>query len=120
MYYTGVEKYRLEVSPDGVFYLISDAGEIRRRAGNLSVPQTTFPEFSVYPNPARDYTTIRLMQDAEQTDISVTDNTGRTVLQFRAAGNTIQLPLHQLPPGIYFIRVQDKQQIQGIKKIVVE
>jgi uncharacterized delta-60 repeat protein len=72
--------------------------------------------FSVYPNPARSYFTIRLPQMLHQVQhdkiaIKIFDVTGKIVkeiLRFAQNDKTVRIPLDGIKNGVYFIKVGDE------------
>lgn len=73
--------------------------------------------FSVYPNPAHDR--IFIQGETENTEVSLTDISGR--LHFRQAitRNNQGLDISFLPEGLYFIRLTDQKGTTITKKLVV-
>lgn len=57
---------------------------------------------NVYPNPAKDKLTISLPADAENSQISLINTLGKTVLQT----NSRTLDVGSLPSGIYFLNIR--------------
>jgi type IX secretion system substrate protein len=64
----------------------------------------------IYPNPAHDW--LDVTTDETVYDITVFDQTGRVVMQFKNTGQKkTRLHIGHMPAGIYFIRMQnDKMQ----------
>jgi protein involved in ribonucleotide reduction len=74
------------------------------------------------PNPARQFVTINIQNNRGPVAIQLTDLNGR-VMQQRSlpatAAQTIQLPVSQLPQGIYLLKVTSTEGIMT-EKIMVE
>jgi hypothetical protein len=60
--------------------------------------------FAIFPQPARDKLTIRRSERREPTTLTITDITGRTLMQTTLSSDELTFPL-SLPPGIYFAAV---------------
>ncbi len=73
---------------------------------------------SVYPNPASDKLYVDL-KSGEQANsiayISITDLSGRTLLNQSVKGNVTTIDISFLPSGIYMLRCQDKDKVEVIK-----
>jgi hypothetical protein len=75
---------------------------------------STLPKasFAVYPNPASASTTIKIpaVANVTQATLTLTDALGRQVhtqsLRLQAAGIMVEMPLHNLAPGVYRLCVQ--------------
>ena len=74
---------------------------------------------NVYPNPFRDQLTIRIdSPDEEMFDISITDLSGKIVYRdTKIPGNTDNILSLQLNPGMYILRVTNKER-QMLHRIV--
>jgi hypothetical protein len=59
---------------------------------------------AVYPNPAK--TELNLVTDGNTEGVTIMDLTGRTVRQFN--GNSAKVNIADLPNGVYFVRLLDK------------
>lgn len=67
--------------------------------GHTAVPMA----FSVYPNPAKDLLNVNL-SGAEATGLlMVNDLNGRQVMTFAVSSDRIELNIHALTPGIYYL-----------------
>lgn len=74
----------------------------------ISVRLTKEPSVQVYPNPAKDFITLKTAKSfAKNTHISIIDVTGRILLQqtIIAVTENINLDIRQLPAGRYFLRI---------------
>lgn len=77
----------------------------------------------VFPNPAQDKLTIEIQANKTiDVQIQLTDATGRVVLNsgdLMSSGlNTIQLPVQQLQPGVYFIHVKNNSGMNVVQEII--
>lgn len=76
----------------------------------------------IFPNPASDNVYIKLSNLALQNGatLSVADKTGRIVKESYISnlnGNTVQLPVTDLSPGLYFIRISNEKG-SSVKKLI--
>ncbi|MDX9696294.1 MAG: T9SS type A sorting domain-containing protein [Bacteroidales bacterium] len=75
-------------------------------------------DFSVYPNPARNYLNIDLSwENAGETILSIFDINGRQYIENRFSNSEIDIS--GLPAGIYFIRLTTSIGQIGTKKFIV-
>jgi hypothetical protein len=75
----------------------------------LSVQNIAFSEFQVYPNPASTY----FMADFSGTEsalLTVTDLTGRIILQRSLEAGTTRIETNRLPSGIYIVTLRNPDQ----------
>lgn len=86
----------------------------------ISTPRYDIDKLLAYPNPAGDYIILRY-HDGKPiptgSQISLTTMDGRVAFQTIANGN--QVSLRDVPPGIYSLHVQTKQEIL-LRKILIE
>lgn len=69
---------------------------------------------SVYPNPAHDQLTVSAADDI--TSLTITNLMGQTMYSRRTASATVQVPIADLPSGVYIVRINDTE----IRKFVKE
>ncbi len=101
--------FTLSSSDVGVFgmntpaYFCIDDVSIQPSVSQKEAPSPTLT-FSISPNPATDYAQLRFPQGGavEPVRIAVCDALGRIVLESRQT----QIPVHSLPSGTYWVRVQ--------------
>lgn len=79
----------------------------------ISEDNTT--NISVFPNPATDFVNVEA-EDLQH--IVVIDETGRMIKSVPANGNTLQLDLIDLKPGVYFISVKTRSTSSFVKPIL--
>lgn len=70
-------------------------------------------DFIVYPNPASTRIMVRRAQPGAA-DIQLTDISGKVILAQKTWQRQTELALPPLPPGLYFLRVNDK-----VKKLLI-
>ena len=76
--------------------------------------------FSAYPNPVADRLTVALPDGAHNaTRIQVIDAAGRSIIEQRSSGNTAQLTVSSLQPGVYSVRVFDGERLLGVRRVTV-
>lgn len=74
--------------------------------------------YIVYPNPFRDYTTIKLPYDAHTQKIELIDIHGRTVRSIdNVNSNSVTIHRQNLPSGFYFIRIHSEDTY--VKKVII-
>lgn len=64
---------------------------------------------AVYPNPVK--AELNVVADGQATGVSIFDMTGKTVLQFN--DNRTKVNVQDLPNGVYFMRLLDKNNLLG-------
>jgi aminopeptidase N len=95
--------------PGGI--MVDPNNWVLNKTGSISVgiEETENPAyFSFGPNPVRDELNIYMANTTyREVHISIHDMTGRTMLESRNSGETINLNTSSLPQGSYLIRVRD-------------
>ncbi len=71
-------------------------------------------QISLYPNPAIDQLTIRGLAKAKL--IQVLDLNGRVLSEQQVSGHSVTLPVGNLKPGLYLVRVDGSQTRKFIKR----
>jgi hypothetical protein len=73
---------------------------------------TSLHMFEIYPNPARNYFTIRLPQSTDRSQIKIFDVTGKVVKEILPLhcvqgqnDNTVRVSLDGVKNGVYFVKV---------------
>ena len=72
---------------------------------------------SVFPNPANDYVTLEITEEAH---VTLLNYAGQSVMEFEAAAGRTTLSLQNHPEGIYFIKVSTATSTQLHKMIVIK
>jgi hypothetical protein len=79
------------------------------RKGPLSIEQVTATTgINIFPNPARDHVNIFCDAKLEVNDIQIISAGGKLFSTYKATGSVTKLPLDQLAPGTYFVRLKGK------------
>ncbi len=74
-------------------------------SGTTSISELKSNEFSVYPNPAEDFITIECKQALHHLTYSLTDLSGKIILQGILTNTINTIDISSLIPGIYFVDV---------------
>ncbi|MBP6977188.1 MAG: T9SS type A sorting domain-containing protein [Lentimicrobiaceae bacterium] len=84
-----------------------------------SIAETGLKDVEIYPNPASDHVMIKcigsISQDASLKVYAV--GSGQLVKEVRIEANLMDLDIHDLAQGVYFIRITDGHEIM-IKKLI--
>ena len=84
------------------FKLVSYWSELTTSISNNIID----PNYIVYPNPFKDYTTIKLSNDVQTQKIELIDIHGRIVRTIdNVNSNSVSIHRENLPSGIYFVRI---------------
>jgi hypothetical protein len=75
---------------------------------------------SVFPNPARDYLSIRLTEDKEEYSYQITDMSGKQVKTDLIRDSEVRIPLEKLSAGSYFIRLYHSGKMVDSAKFIKE
>jgi hypothetical protein len=79
------------------------------RKGPLGVEQVSANSgINIFPNPARDHVNIFCDANLNVSNIQLIDRTGRLIGNYKATGSATKLFVDQLPRGVYFVRLKDK------------
>ncbi|MCB2220484.1 MAG: CotH kinase family protein [Bacteroidetes bacterium] len=85
---------------------------------NLSVSEIRKESLIVYPNPARDFLTIKLKKQ-EKVKISILTIDGKIMKHHEQNAKLIELDIRDLNTGIYFVKVTGESDI-WVRRIVIE
>jgi hypothetical protein len=89
-------------------------------ATGISTFNNSALEFKVYPNPAKDKVAIVWNNNlASNADVTITDITGKKVLNMQSSNEVIEIKLDNLQKGFYFITVT-ADNIQETKKLMLQ
>lgn len=76
-------------------------------------------EFSVYPNPASDFATLKTGDyESDNLNYRLFDINGKVLLQKKVEGIETEIPLSDLSKGTYFLKITDKKRELKIFKII--
>lgn len=77
-------------------------------------------DFSVFPNPVKDFLYVGVSDGNELATISIYNITGQVIKTMKLSqGVTKIIPMKEIEPGIYFVRIRQGE-LERIKKIVKE
>jgi len=79
-------------------------------------------DFTVYPNPARNVTTVEFAQGLNQkVKLDLFNNMGRLIYTtiVPAGEPSVEIPLENCPGGLYLLRLVSDEQLIGIRKLIV-
>jgi uncharacterized delta-60 repeat protein len=112
--YTAVENgvYSVEITDMFGCTMMSDAVEVN----SVGIAGRESPGISVYPNPFSDRLTVTYVMGGPA-EIVIFDATSRAMMQASFSG-TVTLNTQDLPGGIYFYNITDRNGIIGKGKIV--
>lgn len=72
---------------------------------------------TIYPNPATEYTEVRLNENLHGADFKLYDVHGKIIHSQKVNGTNVTLSRNTLPSGIYFIRITDGDKVQTSKLV---
>ncbi|HLW19988.1 MAG TPA: malectin domain-containing carbohydrate-binding protein, partial [Cyclobacteriaceae bacterium] len=81
-------------------------------------------EIKMYPNPARDFTTVAINQDVKVHTIMIHNLNGQLIKQLdpdllRSSGGQYQIQLSNMPQGIYLVSIVGEREILDRLKLIV-
>lgn len=82
-------------------------------AVNTSLNDIESTYWNVFPNPATEFVQVKKINRsiAPNTEISLINNLGKTIYQKKDLVDDVSISLSDLPNGIYFIRIKEKELI---------
>jgi hypothetical protein len=84
-----------------------------------SIEELTLNDVELYPNPANDRVTVncigRISKNAELTVYSIEE--GKLIMNKRLVSNKIELDIHSMAQGVYFVKVTDGSNVI-VKKLI--
>lgn len=83
-------------------------------SGTASSPDFTIAKLTVYPNPATNILTLK-QDNFTEGAYTITDMTGKTIMQNKVSANNTQINVESLTSGVYFLHIEN-QHIKFIKK----
>ena len=108
----------VQAASQGTLYLGPGFQQARPRQITVGIFEQLLPsvEVNVWPNPAGEL--VNVASPVEGLRLSLCDALGRQVMSFVPLNGTEQLPLGNLPAGMYLLQVWDDQQrLAGTVKI---
>lgn len=83
----------------------------------LSIDEKTSLAFDIFPNPTRDYLTIKLPNEISEASVEIFDFSGKSVINAKVDRFDNKLNLNTLSAGMYIIRLTTEEK-SGIKKFI--
>ncbi len=117
MFYNTTGSWLNSIVVDGSWMIRPLLGSVIPPLVSVSENNVSDLDIQFYPNPAKDF--IKWSVNTNETySISLTDISGRRVLEFDSSSGLIDI--REIPSGLYFINVQDKngQKIKSEKIII--
>jgi uncharacterized repeat protein (TIGR01451 family) len=74
---------------------------------------------NLYPNPAREYTTVSVSDNLLGSWLELSDAVGRNILRMQINTSRLRLQTGGLAKGVYFIRIVKSNKSETVKKLVV-
>lgn len=84
----------------------------------LGVQETETNPMQVYPNPATYHVNVTCDPN-ELYDLRIINIQGQTIKKFHDVGNGMNINLHGIAPGLYFIALSNEQQQASISKLQI-
>jgi len=103
------------IENEGIIEFLCDTAVLTVLGETLSTPLIEEYEFKVFPNPTRDFVNINGLGIKQ---IIFYDINGRIVKNFITPTIANRVSVHNLPSGIYFIRILDVNNNITIKKLL--
>lgn len=75
------------------------------------------PVDALFPNPTTDKCFITFSKPLQNASVRILDEQGRVVYTKKASGNTIMLDLSNVAAGVYYVQIQEGQNVI-VKKVV--
>ena len=110
------------IDENEIMYLELDAANLTTAIDNIVTNNT---QLSVYPNPAKDFTTLQITAtETEKVNISIVDVLGKVIYSddrvIHSGMNVEHINTPSLQNGIYFINTQIGTQTSSNKLVIVE
>ena len=80
-----------------------------------------FEKLKIYPNPAKDVLRVEIaMNESKYIEVILYNTLGEKILQEEESGDQISLvlPVSDLPPSVYYVRIRDGQSTEVVKRFV--
>jgi hypothetical protein len=100
------------------YFMDIDSISVQNQGGFVSIEETAENKLRVYPNPCRDYFVIDKENCNDNIELSITDVSGKTVLN-SSAGCMQSVNVSSLSNGLYFIQSNDGK-IYGRQKLMIQ
>jgi hypothetical protein len=85
---------------------------------NVSVPVLSGgPAIAIYPNPAQTQVSIYTARVLQNASVCLLNAAGQTLIRTPLTGNSVQLDITVVPPGVYILAVEGESGITRIKLV---
>ncbi len=98
---------------------IYQAGRVNTTTSILDANKTS--NFQPYPNPATGFVSFNLKNSAENVNIEIEDQAGKSMLSLDAKGNDyVTVDISTIPSGMYFAKISSGGVTIGTEKLIVK
>ncbi|MBL3655835.1 RICIN domain-containing protein [Fulvivirga sediminis] len=108
---------------------VNEINNLNSAQSNVNLPDTsdevttridevTDNKVNISPNPTSDFLNIHMSSDIKEIDVSVSDLSGKKILNTQSIESTHSLNLTGLEPGMYIIRIKSKGEVIKTERII--
>ena len=88
--------------------------------GRLAPTHFTPEEIQLYPNPSTDHFTLNTPDYEAATEVSIVNTQGQIIDKRNIFGTTNEIETHELPNGLYYIRMAQGERSTVLKLVVMK
>ena len=74
----------------------------------------------LYPNPAKEFTTLTLTKVTESTVVTITDINGKLMAQYKPTDLRVEIGVATWAQGVYFVTVRDESSVETQKLVIAK
>ncbi|UPT65778.1 MAG: T9SS type A sorting domain-containing protein [Sphingobacteriales bacterium JAD_PAG50586_3] len=100
------------------YYFIDDVSVIECDS-LVGVNEIPFNTISIYPNPAKDFVSIELSKNYNQTQLRIYNLTGQLISQKQITQPNQTIPISELGNGVYIFVIQSGDNLIGRQRVLV-
>jgi photosystem II stability/assembly factor-like uncharacterized protein len=103
-------------------YAVGDGGTIlKNTVSGVGVKEglNALKSINIYPNPANNEVTIESPLLTADTRISIFNTNGKHVIEIQATALKTRIDISNLSPGVYFVKLQNKNTVE-VRKLIKE
>lgn len=108
---------------ENIGYVVGDSGTILKTTNGgttgINEREVIINSLVISPNPVKDKITISSPSITGNTQLSMFNVRGEKVLERQLSNNEIQIDISALPPGVYFVKLQNEKMVE-VAKIIKE